>query len=46
MLGFKSLWTAAKTLAGIEIMRLIRKSKMIICGGEITPAEQFYSLAV
>ena len=46
MLGFKSFWAAAKTLAGIEIMHMIRKGQMIVCGGEVTPAEQFYSLAV
>ena len=44
MLGFKSFWSAAKTLAGIELMHMIRKGQMIVCGGSITPAEQFYSL--
>ena len=44
MLGFKSFWSAAKTLAGIEVMHMIRKGQMIVCEGGITPAEQFYSL--
>ena len=43
MLGFKSFWSAAITLAGIEIMHMIRKGQLI-CPG--TPAQQFYSLAV
>ena len=45
MLGFKSFWSAAKTLAGIELMHMIRKGQMFVCGGSMTPAEQFYSLA-
>jgi transposase-like protein len=45
MLGFKSFWSAAKTIAGIEIMHMIRKGQMIICGSSFSPAEQFYSLA-
>ena len=46
MLGFKSFWSAAKTIAGIELMHMIRKGQMIVRGGDITAAEQFYSLAV
>lgn len=46
MLGFKSFWSAAKTLAGIEVMHMIRKGQMIVSGGDVTPADQFYSLAV
>jgi putative transposase len=44
MLGFKSFWSAAITLAGIEIMHMIRKGQ-VICEGTLTPAQQFYSLA-
>jgi putative transposase len=44
MLGFKSFWSAAITLAGIEIMHMIRKGQLI-CQGALTPAQQFYSLA-
>ena len=46
MLGFKSFWAAQNTLAGIEVMHMIRKNQMVRNGGEEqTPAEQFYSLA-
>jgi putative transposase len=45
MLGFKSFWSAAKTIAGIELMHMIRKGQMIVRGGGVTAAEQFYSLA-
>ena len=44
MLGFKSFWSAAITLAGIEIMHMIRKGQLI-CQGTLTPAQHFYSLA-
>ena len=44
MLGFKSFWSAATTLAGIELMHMIRKGQLI-CNGPFTPAQQFYSLA-
>ena len=44
MLGFKSFWSAAITLAGIEIMHMIRKGQLI-CKCTLTPAQQFYSLA-
>ena len=44
MLGFKSFWSAAITLAGIEVMHMIRKGQLI-CKGTLTPAQQFYSLA-
>ena len=44
MLGCKSFWSAAITLAGIEIMHMIRKGQLI-CEGILTPAQQFYSLA-
>ncbi len=46
MLGFKSFWAAQNTLAGIELMHMIRKGQLEKDGGEArTPAEQFYSLA-
>ncbi len=44
MLGFKSFWSAAITLAGIELMHMIRKGQLI-CKGTLTPAQQFHSLA-
>ena len=46
MLGFKSFWAAQSTLAGIEVMHMIRKGQLQRDGGEAqSPAEQFYSLA-
>ena len=46
MQGFKSFWSAAKILAGIELMHMIRKGQMIVCAaGGMTPAAQLYSLA-
>ena len=46
MLGFKSFWAAQSTLAGIEVMHMIRKGQLQSEGGEEqTPAEQFYALA-
>jgi putative transposase len=44
MLGFKSFRAAAATLAGIELMHMIRKGQMRTTG-ELRPAQQFYSLA-
>ncbi len=44
MLEFKSFWSAAVTLAGIELMHMIRKGQMLLTG-ELCPARQFYSLA-
>ena len=44
MLGFKSFWSVAVTLAGIELMHMIRKGQMLLMG-ELRPARQFYSLA-
>ena len=44
MLGFKSFWSAAVTLAGIELMHMIRKGQLLLTG-ELCPARQFYSLA-
>jgi transposase-like protein len=47
MLGFKSFDTAQGTLAGVELMHMIKKGQMGGKKGEesLTPAEQFYSLA-
>lgn len=44
MLGFKSFWSAVITLAGIELMHMIRKGQLLPTG-EMRPAQQFYSLA-
>ena len=45
MLGFKSFWSAAITLAGIELMHMIRKGQFQSRESGLTPAAQFYSLA-
>jgi putative transposase len=46
MLGFKSFRVAAKVLAGIELMHMIRKEQMAMPGCEgMSFAEQFYALA-
>jgi putative transposase len=44
MAGFKSFRSAAVTLAGIELMHMIRKGQLLPMG-EVRPAQQFYSLA-
>jgi putative transposase len=44
VLGFKSFRSAAVTLAGIELMHMIRKGQLWATG-ELCPAQQFYSLA-
>jgi putative transposase len=44
MMGFKSFWSAAATLAGIELMHMIRKGQMKTMG-RLRPAQQFYALA-
>ena len=45
-LGFKSFRAAAATIAGIELMHMIRKGQMRKKNGwPQTPAQQFYSLA-
>jgi putative transposase len=43
-LGFKSFRSAAATLAGTELMHMIRKVQSRTTG-ELRPAKQFYSLA-
>ena len=46
MLGFKSFRSASRTLAGIELMHMLKKGQMIPHNGqELSAAEQFYSLA-
>jgi putative transposase len=47
ILGFKSMETAQRTLAGIEVMHMIKKGQMVMQEGTQgqTPAQQFYSLA-
>jgi putative transposase len=46
MLGFKSFWSARRTLAGIELMHMLKKGQMLAAGGQqLSAAEQFYSLA-
>jgi putative transposase len=47
MLGFKSFDAAQCTLAGIELMHMLKKGQMVIEEGEesLTPTEQFYALA-
>src|SRR5262245_38065104 len=47
MLGFKSFATAQATLAGVELMHMIKKGQLVVeeRAGALTPAVQFYSLA-
>ena len=46
MLGFKSFWAAQSTIAGIEVMHMLKKGQLQSESGEAqTPAEQFYALA-
>jgi putative transposase len=47
MLGFKSFEAARYTLAGVELMHMIKKRQLVVEEGEgvLTPAAQFYTLA-
>ena len=47
MLGFKSFDAAQCTLAGVELMHMIKKRQMLVEAGDEghTAAEQFYALA-
>jgi putative transposase len=47
MLGFKSFWAAQHTLAGVEVIPMLKKVQMVMEEGEprLPPAEQFYALA-
>ena len=44
MLGFKSFDAAQATLAGIELMHMLKKRQLVVEAGEegLTAAEQFY----
>ena len=45
-LGFKSFWCAARTIAGIETMHVIRKGQFdCLKDKAMSAADQFYSLA-
>jgi len=47
MLGFKSFDAAQSTLAGVELMHMLKKKQMAIQDGEerLTAVQQFYALA-
>jgi putative transposase len=47
MLGFKSFEAAQYTLAGVELMHMIKRGQLVVEEGEgvLTPAAQFYTLA-
>jgi putative transposase len=47
MLGCKSFDAAQGTLAGVELMHMIKKKQMVLEAGEegLSAAEQFYALA-
>ncbi len=46
MMGFKSFWSAARIIAGIETMHMIKKGQLACPGGlASSPADYFYSLA-
>jgi putative transposase len=47
MLGFKAFDAAQETLAGVELMHMIKKKQMVLEAGEegLSAAEQFYALA-
>ena len=47
MLGFKAFDAAQCTLAGVELMDMIKKRQMVVEAGDegLTAAELFYSLA-
>ncbi|VFU16647.1 IS6 family transposase [Methylocella tundrae] len=44
MMGFKSFRSAAPTLAGVELLHMIRKGQLR-ARGTLSPAQQFYALA-
>jgi putative transposase len=47
MLGFRSFDAVQCTLAGVELMHMLKKDQLAGDEGEegLTPAEQFYALA-
>jgi hypothetical protein len=44
MPGFKSLWSAAVTPTGIELIHMIRKGQLLLAG-ELCPVQKSCSLA-
>jgi transposase-like protein len=46
MMGFKSFWSAARIIAGIETMHMVKKGQLHCPGGQDdSAADSFYSLA-
>jgi putative transposase len=47
ILRFKSVEAAQSTLAGVELMHMLKKGQLVVEEGaeSLTPAEQFYALA-
>ena len=46
MLGFKNFHAAHRTLAGMEVMAMIKKGQMkTLVGDKQSPVEMFYALA-
>jgi len=46
MMGLKAFWSAARLIAGIETMHMIRKGRLRCSRGlAFTAADEFYSLA-
>lgn len=46
MMGFKSFYSAARLIAGIELMHMIKKGKLCCSTGlVVSDADHFYSLA-
>jgi putative transposase len=47
MLGFKAFDAAQRTVAGVELMHMIKKRQMVVEAGDegLTATELFYSLA-
>jgi hypothetical protein len=47
MLGFKAVAAAQCTVAGVELMHMLKKGQLVVEEGvkPLTPAEQFYGLA-
>jgi hypothetical protein len=47
MLGFKSFAAAQGTLAGVELMHMLKKNQLVLEDRDegLTAAEQFYALA-
>ena len=46
MMGFKCFWSAARIIAGIETMHMVKKGQLRCPGGlAFSAADYFYSLA-